>query len=229
MSKQKMRILLAVLIAVLLIAPTAALAATVTHAIPGGSVYLRTGPGTGYTANGTVTDGDHIELLKVGSVWTKVRTDDWRSGYIKNLYIRGIGPNYGSGTAYYTKARTGYATANVNLRSGASTSTAVIGSVKKGAKVRLLGENGSFYLAETNGGTQGFVAMRYVSSSTPTPSGKTRTTTAFVHMRAGGGMHYEILRTVPKGETVRVITVGNYWTKCAYAGTTGWIKNTYLK
>lgn len=225
MKREKLRSILAILIAVMLLGSGAALAASVTHA-NGGTIYLRTGPGTGYAANGTVTDGDDVDIVSIGSVWTKVRADDGRTGYIKNLYIDGIGENYGSGTTYYSAARTGYATANVNFRAGASTSTAVMGSIKKGAKLRLLGENGSFYLAENTAGTQGYVYKKYVSSSAP--AAETRVTTAYVHMRKGGGMHYDILRTVPKGETVQVITVGNYWTKCTYNGTTGWIKKVYL-
>lgn len=226
MKKIKLRLIPVLLIVALLAAP-AALAATVTHAVPGGQVYLRSGPGTNYAARGTVTDGDHIDIVKLGSIWTKVRTDDCRTGYIKNGYIDGIGSEYGSGTCYYTSAHSGTTAANVNLRAGASTSTAVIASLKKGAKLRLLGENGDFYLAETKSGTQGYVCKRYISSSAPAQ--KTRVTTAYVHMRKGGGMHYDILRTVPKGAAVQVLTVGNYWTKCVYGGTTGWIKNIYLK
>ena len=227
MNRQKLRPILAILVAVLLLASASALAATVTHA-NGGTIYLRTGPGTEYKPNGTVSDGNYIEIVKNGSVWTKVRTGDGRTGNIKNLYLEGNGSEYGSGTCYYASARTGYATANVNFRAGASTSTASMGTLKKGAKLRLLGENGSFYLAENTAGTQGYVHKSYVSSSSPAPVVKTRVTTAYVHMREGGGMHYDILRTVPKGETVQVITVGNYWTKCTYKGTTGWIKNVYL-
>lgn len=228
MNKIKPRLISALLVLTLLaMIPAAAFAATVTHSIPGGQVYLRSGPGTNYASRGTVTDGDHIRVLQNGSVWSKVRTDDHRTGYIKNGYIRENGSKPNSGTCYYTSARSAATTTGVNLRSGASTSTAIVASLKKGTKLRLLGENGDFYLAETKSGRQGYVYKRCVASSAPAQ--KTRVTTAFVHMRKGGGMHYDVLRTVPMGETVQVLSVGNYWTKCVYRGATGWIKNIYLK
>ena len=48
-------------------------------------------------------------------------------------------------------------------------------------------------------------------------------------MREGGGMSYDVLKVLPRGTEVTVLKVGNYWTRVNYNGTTGWIKNTYLK
>ena len=236
MKKNKFAAILAALLILALI-PGAALAETVSLAYSGGSLNLRKGPGTEYRSLGTVHDGDHIDVLRYGDVWSKVETDDGKVGYIKNLYIEDGDTNYASGTDYYDSHYTAYTTASVNFRAGASTSTASMGTLSKGTKVTVLGENGRFYLVKNSAGTQGFVSKTYISRTKPTgstgsssSSAKTMTVTgSYVNMRAGGGLSYSVVKVLPRGTVVTVVTRGNYWTRVNYKGTLGWIKNTYLK
>ena len=235
-KKNKFAAILAALLILALI-PGTALAETVSLAYSGGSLNLRKGPGTEYRSLGTVHDGDHIDVLRYGDVWSKVETDDGKVGYIKNLYIEDGDTNYASGTDYYDSHYTAYTTASVNFRAGASTSTASMGTLSKGTKVTVLGENGRFYLVKNSAGTQGFVSKTYISRTKPTSStgsssssAKTMTVTAsYVNMRAGGGLSYSVVKVLPRGTVVTVVTRGNYWTRVNYKGTLGWIKNTYLK
>ena len=235
MKKSKLSIIFAIVLMLCLMAPAVASAATVEMAYGGGSIYLRTGPGTGYGQNGTVKDGDYITVLSYGDVWSKVKTSSGRTGYIKNLYIDDGDKAYASGTSYLSSRYSVYTTAAVNLRSGASTNTAVITTLAKGTKLTAMGTNGNFYLVQTSGGTQGYVSGSYLSrnkasSSSSSSSANTKTTTAsYVNMRAGGGMSYEVLKVLPRGTKVTVIYKGNYWTRVNYKGTVGWIKNVYLK
>ena len=227
------RILAMTLLVAMLIC-AAASAETVQLAYGSGSLYLRKGPGKSYGTNGTVHDGDEIDVLSEGDVWSKVETDDGRVGYIKNLYISGIGTDYASGTDYFDSKYTVYTTASANLRAGASTSTSVIKTLSKGTKLTALGENGSFYLVKTSSGTQGYVASSLLSRKSSGSSGSSssstkKTTTAYVNMRAGGGLSYDVVTVVPKGAKVTVLKQGTYWTQVKYNGKTGWIKKTYLK
>lgn len=236
MKKNKFAAILAALLILALI-PGAALAETVSLAYSGGSLNLRKGPGTEYRSLGTVHDGDHIDVLRYGDVWSKVETDDGKVGYIKNLYIEDGDTNYASGTDYFDSHYTAYTTASVNFRAGASTSTASMGTLSKGTKVTVLGENGRFYLVKNSAGTQGFVSKTYISRTKPasstgssSSSAKTMTVTgSYVNMRAGGGLSYSVVKVLPRGTVVTVVTRGNYWTRVNYKGTLGWIKNTYLK
>lgn len=237
MKKTKISIILTIVLMLCLMAPAVASAATVEMAYGGGSIYLRTGPGREYGDNGTVRDGDSITVLSYGDVWSKVKTSSGRTGYIKNLYINDGDKTYASGTNYFGSRYSVYTTAAVNLRSGASTNTAVITTLAKGTKLTAMGTNGSFYLVQTSGGTQGYVSGSYISrnkvnggSSSSSSSANTKTTTAsYVNMRAGGGMSYDVLKVLPRGTKVTVIYKGNYWTRVNYKGTVGWIKNVYLK
>jgi len=238
MKKTKLSIVLAVMLMLCLMAPAVASAATVEMAYGGGSLYLRTGPGREYDDNGTVKDGASITVLSYGDVWSKVKTSSGKVGYIKNLYINDGDKTYASGTNYFDSRYSVYTTAAVNLRSGASTGTSVITTLAKGTKLTAMGTNNGFYLVQTSGGTQGYVSGSYLtrnkvnsgSSSSSSASSNTKMVTAsYVNMRAGGGLSYEVLRVLPYGTRVTVLYKGNYWTRVKYNGTTGWIKNSYLK
>ena len=228
------KILAAVLLVAMLIC-TAASAETVSLAYGSGSLYLRKGPGKDYGTNGTVHDGDYIDVLSEGDIWSKVETDDGRTGYIKNLYISGNGDDYASGTDYFDSKFTVYTTSSANLRAGASTGTSVIKTLSKGTKLTALGENGGFYLVKTSNGTQGYVSSSLLSRKSSGSSGSgsssttTKKTTAYVNMREGGGMSYDIVMVVPKGAKVTMLKQGTYWTKVKYNGNVGWIKKTYLR
>ena len=233
--KNKVAKILAILMAVMLMLPAFACAEKVSLAYSDGALNLRKGPGTNYASLGTLHNGDHITIVQSGDVWSKVKTDSGKVGYIKNLYISGSDKNYASGTSYVS-GYTAYTTANVNFRAGASTSTSVMGVLSKGTKVTVLGENGSFYLVKNSKGTQGFVSKKYISTKA-TSSGsdsmstaKTKTVTAsYVNLRADGGMSAKVLKVLPKGTVVSVVKEGKYWTCVDYKGTVGWIKKTYLK
>ena len=240
MKTNKFVVSLAVLLILALI--PAALAETVSLAYSGGALNLRKGPGTEYRSLGTLHDGDHIDVLSYGDVWSKVETDSGKVGYIKNLYINDGDTNYAAGTNYYSSHYSAYTTASVYFRAGASTSTASMGTLSRGTKVTVLGENGSFYLIKNSAGTQGYVSKNYISRSKPSGSSSSsnsssssssaktmKVTASYVNMRSGGGLSYSVVKVLPRGTTVTVVKRGNYWTRVNYKGTLGWIKNTYLK
>lgn len=237
MKRNKITAVIAIALIILMLVPAMASAATMKHAYTGGKIYLRSGPGTEYRTNGTVYNGDYIQVLSYGDIWSQVRKGDGKTGYIKNLYIDDGDMTYAAGTTYVNRY-TAYITGSVNFRAGASTSTAAMGVLQAGTKVTVLGKNNGFLLVCDPDNTQGFVSASYVSKTKPsvsapsTPSfstGYTKTVIGKgVNLRAGGGYSYDILRTVPYGAKVSVVYEGSYWTRVNYNGTMGWINNQYL-
>ena len=232
---KKLSTVLAVVLLVALLLPAAACAEYVTLAYTNGSLFLRKGPGTDYKTNGTLHDGDYVDVIRYGDVWSKVETDDGRIGYIKNLYIDGAGDDYASGTEYYDSEDwfTVYTTGNVRFRAGASTDTASMGTFAKGTKLTVLGKNNRFYLVKDSNGTQGFVSSLYTSRKYVSGEGSSSYDTAVitgntVNVRAGGGMSYAVVGKVFGGNRVKVLYEGNYWTKISYNGLTGWVNNNYI-
>jgi len=217
--KRKISVLLALVMILSLSLPMLAGAESVSLAYKSGSLHLRKGPGTNYGSNGYVKDGDYIDVISKGSVWSKVETSSGRVGYIKNLYISGNGYNYADGTNYFGGSYTGYVVtkysgSSVNLRAGASTSTASMGQLKNGTKVKVLGENGNWYLIETASGTQGYMSKTYVKSTTGSTATRYATVTgSVVNLRAGTGTQYAIKTALTRGTTVKVLekTTSNWW------------------
>ena len=162
--KRKLMIVLSLLCILALTVPAFVSAETVKTAVNGGSLRLRKKATTSSATVGFVQDGDHIDVLSKGSIWSKVETNSGKVGYIKTLYIKGAGSAYASGTTY-TARRAGKTTAAVHMRGGATTSSGIIKTLAKGTKVTVLGKNGNFYLVSTSNGTQGFVSKKYISTS----------------------------------------------------------------
>lgn len=239
MKRNKLTAIIALVLIALMLVPAVASAATMKHAYTSGKIYLRSGPGTEYRSNGTVYNGDHIVVISYGDVWSRVRLDNGKTGYIKNLYINDGDMTYAAGTSYVNRY-TAYITGNVNFRAGASTSTTSMGILERGTEVKVLGVNNGFYLICDPNNTQGFVSANYVSKTKPVDysydnsfsSSTSYTKTVIGHgvnLRAGGGYSYDILRTVPYGAKVSVIYEGTYWTRVSYNGTMGWLNNQYLR
>lgn len=237
--KRKITAIVLLIALTALLVPAVASAAKVEMAYKGGSLHLRKGAGTSYGSNGYVQNGDTITVLSEGSVWSKIRTADGREGYIKNLYISGIGSNYADGTTYYSSKSSGrvttkYSDSTVNLRSGASSSTSSIAKLKSGTSLTILGENGGWYLVSTSGGTQGYMSKNYVTkgsggSSSTTP--KTAVVTgSVVNMRKGAGTNYAIVTALVKNTKVTVLSTNNSkWWKVKYLSYTGYMSRNYLK
>ncbi|MCR4578222.1 MAG: SH3 domain-containing protein [Clostridiales bacterium] len=213
-------------------------AATIKLAHSGGSIYLRKGAGTKYATNGTLKNGDTVTVLSKGSVWSKVKTADSRQGYVKNLYIKGNGSAYASGTTYYSKSYTGtvktkYASSAVNLRGGAGYGQGKITTLKRGTKVNVLGKNGSWYLVETSKGTQGFIHSSYLSTKAGGSSSSTTKATVkncnAVNMRKSASAKSDRILTLAKGTSVTVLSKSGSWWKVKYGSKTGYIYSRYLK
>ena len=231
--KKKLASLAAIIMAIALLVPAFASAETVSMARQGGSLKLRKGAGTSYGVAGYVNDGDYITVLSKGSVWSKVENTSGQVGYIKNLYISGNGSHYADGTTYYSSRYTGYVKtkhsgSTVNLRSGASTSTSTIKKLANGTKLTVLGENGSFYLVETAGGTEGFMSKSYVTKSGSTTKTAVVTASA-LRMRSGAGKGYSVITTLGKGAKVTVLKKYSNWWYVQYGSKKGYMSSDYLK
>lgn len=233
--KKKLASLVALMMAIALLVPVFASAETVMMARHDGSLKLRKGPGTSYGVGGYVQDGDNITVISKGSVWSKVENDLGQVGYIKNLYISGNGSSYADGTTYYSSRYTGYVKtkysgSTVNLRAGAGTSTASIKKLSNGTKLTVLGENGSFYLVETSGGTEGFMSKSYVSKSGGSTTKTAVVTASALRMRSGAGTGYGIVTTLGKGAKVTIINKNNSnWWYVQYGSKKGYMASSYLK
>ncbi len=223
--KRKLIALVLSMVLCLLTAMPVALAGTPTSFVKlpptMGGLNVRSGPGTNYKVVGWVVDGDEIDLIKVGSTWTKVtviRTA--KTGYIRNDYIKDLADGDASSTSGTASA--GRVTGKgIGLRKGAGTGTVKVATLSLGTKLKLWDESGNWYYVTTLSGVKGWVSKTYVAT------GYTMTTTVSVNLRKSA--NGEIVKKLAKGTKVSVESITGGWSKVTAGSVSGYVYNSYLK
>ncbi|MGF6824573.1 murein DD-endopeptidase MepM/ murein hydrolase activator NlpD [Microbacterium sp. ZKA21] len=137
-----------------------------------------------------------------------------------------------------------YTTGAVNLRAGASTSTAVVVKLAAGTMVTAVpGQVSNSFLPVKAGARSGWIAnwlltpTRPVATTpkppttapAPAPSAVTYKTTAALNLRPTASTSQKPLLTIPKGKDVgQILASSGSWRKVTYAGKTGWVHSDYL-
>jgi uncharacterized protein YraI len=130
-----------------------------------------------------------------------------------------------------------YTTANLNLRSGPSTSNGVLRVIPEGAAVGITGSVQSGYYPVRYDGTAGYAAAQYLSSDEPggepEPPGEVIDTAWVIdgslNLRSGPSMSNSVLLVMPDGAEVGVTgSPQNGYTPVRYNGADGWAYSQFL-
>ena len=189
------------------------------------TLNVRAGAGTHYRVVTTVSQDEAIDILKVGSTWTKIQVNrNSIIGYIMNKYI-------GQLPSENNPLRRGKATAatitggSVNIRRGPGTRYASLGTKPRDSKVLVWGKRANWYYISVIGGQSGWISKNYVSSTY-----HTRTTTSVNLRESPNGT---ILETLERGASVTVIWVDGDWSYVrrgtSLSGPHGFIYSEYLR
>ncbi|MGU8957520.1 SH3 domain-containing protein [Clostridium perfringens] len=130
---------------------------------------------------------------------------------------------------------------SLNVRSGASTSSKVIGSLSGNTKVTIVGEEGAFYKIEYKG-SHGYVAKEYIKDikdevvtepekpSNPENSKKTGVVTASkgLNVRKEANTSSQIIGILNSGESVEIIGEENGFYKITYKGQEAYASKNYI-
>ena len=135
---------------------------------------------------------------------------------------------------------------SLNVRSSASTSSKVIGSLSGNTKVTIVGEEGAFYKIEYKG-SHGYVAKEYIKDvtessnsnqgtqtpekpSTPENSKKTGVVTASkgLNVRKEANTSSQIIGILNSGESVEIIGEENGFYKITYKGQEAYASKNYI-
>ena len=128
------------------------------------------------------------------------------------------------------------ATANLNVRSGASTKYKTIDKIKKGNVVKVLSSKNGWYKVQLSNNKTGWSSQKYLSATNTTTTNTTSTTTntnavatATVNVRSGASTKYKVIDKLSKGEKVRVLSTSGSWYKVQFDGNkTGWSHKDYI-
>lgn len=189
---------------------------------------VRKGPGTKYAKMGTLSKGAKVEVVsKLSSGWYKIKYKG-TYGYVLGKYVKLNTPQQDEKVI-----ATGKTTAQLNVRKGAGTKYAKIGSLSKGAKVEVVSkESNGWYKIKYNG-SYGYVLGQYIKLDSQQQEEKviaTGKTTAQLNVRSGAGTSYKKIGSLSKGAKVEIVSkLSNGWYKIKYKNTYGYVSGSYVK
>ena len=178
---------------------------------------LRSGPGTQYSVIAVMPKGTSVTVLSISGSWAKVIYGS-KEGYAHTAYMTQV------------NTQTMVTTANLNMRTGPSTSYSIIRVIPNGAEVKVLSTSNG-WARVVYGGSEGYASLSYLKPKSTLPStGETvMVTTANLNMRTGPSTSYSIIRVIPNGAEVKVLSTSNGWARIVYGGSEGYASLSYLK
>jgi len=185
--------------------------------VTGNVVNVRSGPGTNYSALGSLKNGDTITATGKSGSWITIKMSNGKTGYIANWLV--------SESSNSVSKVTGNI---VNVRSSPSTNGKILGSVRKGDEVVVKKQLNGWYEIDWSGKTA-YISSNLLSTPTNGTSESYATVTgSVVNIRSGPGRQYSIITVVKSGDKIEVLSNGNEWTKIKANNKTGYIATWLL-
>lgn len=120
------------------------------------------------------------------------------------------------------------ASSSLNIRSSASTTAKVLGTLRKGSHITLLSKSGSWWKVEYGKGQYGYCHADYITIIQGSPM-KVNTRSGNLNVRSGAGTSYGVQAQLVKGEVVLQLSTQAGWSRVLYHGTkTGYVSSPYL-
>ena len=125
------------------------------------SLNVRSGPGTTYRIIGQLKNGQSVTITGESGNFFAINFNGI-TGYVSKDYISVGSSGTSSSNGNSSSNKTGIVIASaLNVRSGASTSNSIIGTLIRGSSVTITGESGNFYKINYNG-QSAYVSKDYV-------------------------------------------------------------------
>ncbi len=220
-------------------------------------VNMRAAAGTGSKVVKVLAEGTPVTVTGELGSWYHVSALG-KTGYIMQPYVTLTAPSAGSTGAQeqpaqpenadYAEPVAAKVNTRVNMRTGATTHSAIVKVLANGASVSVTGESGGWYKV-TAAGRSGYIYRQYVTlesgaqpavpeatpAPTPNPNVETAyvssvsaTATARVNMRADASASSAIVKVIGLNDSVTVAGEKGDWYKVNYGGRTGYVMKEYL-
>lgn len=118
---------------------------------------------------------------------------------------------------------------SLNVRSAASASSSVTGSLSKGSVITLISKNGSWWYVQYGRYVYGYCYASYIKTLSEN-NAVVNTSWGKLNVRTGMGTSYSVKDKLSKGENVVILQQSGNWSKILYYGNkTGYVNNSYIK
>ena len=217
---------------------------------------VRSGASTNNSIIGSISKNAKVEIISTSNGWHKIKYNN-TTGFVSAEYINTSSNNPTSGnnnsnsgnnnSSNNTVISTGVVNADaLNVRSGASTSNSIIGSISKNAKVEIISTSNGWHKIKYNN-TTGFVSAEYINTSSNNPtsgnnnsnsgnnnsSNNTVISTGVVNadalnVRSSGSTSSSIIGTLSKNSKVEILSTSNGWHKIKFNNGTGFVSAEFI-
>ncbi|PWX09403.1 cell surface protein [Clostridium perfringens] len=224
------------------------------------SLNVRSGASTSSKVIGSLSGNSKVTIVGEEGSFYKIEYKG-SHGYVAKEYIKDItgtgSSNNNQGTTTPEKPSTPESTqktgivnvsSSLNVRSGASTSSKVIGSLSGNSKVTIVGEEGAFYKIEYKG-SHGYVAKEYIKDITGSNNSNQGTTTtpekpstpettqktgivnvsSYLNVRSGASTSSKVIGSLSGNSKVTIVGEEGAFYKIEYKGSHGYVAKEYIK
>ena len=221
------------------------------------SLNVREGASTSSKVIGSLSGNTKVTIVGEEGAFYKIEYKG-SHGYVAKEYIKDVteSNNSNQGTQIPEKPSTPETTkktgivnvsSSLNVRSEASTSSKVIGSLSGNSKVTIVGEEGAFYKIEFKG-SHGYVAKEYVKDvtesnnsnqgtqtpekpSTPETTKKTGivNVSSSLNVREGASTSSKVIGSLSGNTKVTIVGEEGAFYKIEYKGSHGYVAKEYIK
>ncbi|TBX09944.1 cell surface protein [Clostridium perfringens] len=221
------------------------------------SLNVREGASTSSKVIGSLSGNTKVTIVGEEGAFYKIEYKG-SHGYVAKEYIKDVTENNNSNQGTQTPEKpstpentekTGIVnvSSSLNVRSGASTSSKVIGSLSGNTKVTIVGEEGAFYKIEYKG-SHGYVAKEYVKDvtessnsnqgtqtpekpSTPENTEKTGivNVSSSLNVREGASTSSKVIGSLSGNTKITIVGEEGAFYKIEYKGSHGYVAKEYIK
>lgn len=214
------------------------------------ALRVRAEASTSSSVLGTMRNGTTFDIVSKSGNWYEIKFNG-KNGFIYGDYVKEIT----NSSAVSTIGKVVNVTSNLRVRSGASTSSTVLGYITNNTSVSILGTEGQWYKIKYNSG-YGYVHKDYISvngSSSNNISGGNKedndlssridepvqnqvNKTGYVYNVSSGGLRVRkeastsstVLGTLYSGNSVNIIGESRSWYKISYNSSTAYVHKDYI-
>ncbi|MGL6187089.1 MAG: SH3 domain-containing protein [Clostridium chrysemydis] len=217
------------------------------------SLNVRSGAGTNHGVVGTLHNGDSFDVIGKSGSWYKIKKGSL-TGYISQDYVKytpetekpSEKPNEKPNEKPTEIKGTGKViniTSSLNVRSGASTSHSIVGTLHNGDSFDVIGKSGSWYKIK-KGSMTGYVSQDFVkyTPEADKPSekpddkpevtakkGKVVNVTSSLNIRSGASTNHSVVGVLHEGDTFDISGKSGNWYKIKKGSVTGYVNEDYVK
>ena len=221
------------------------------------SLNVRSSASTSSKVIGSLSGNSKVTIVGEEGAFYKIEYKG-SHGYVAKEYVKDVAEssNSNQGTQTPEKPSTPESTektgivnvsSSLNVRSGASTSSKVIGSLSGNTKVTIVGEEGAFYKIEYKG-SHGYVAKEYIKDVTESNNSNQGTQTpekpsipestektgivnvsSSLNVRSGASTSSKVIGSLSGNTKVTIVGEEGAFYKIEYKGSHGYVAKEYIK